>query len=234
VTRRRAAAGALFAVLATLLVIGVRRESRARAASRYVPPVFVEPGPGVRAPTTEFLGARVGFATRADVEASARAAGVRCADRGMRTMMNELREKKRDEIRRAEANGHPDTVSGASIVSRRTARDDNPQVRLSCEGVRAERLGDRSRVEGEGRLLYVFDGDSAKLRHVSFQRNLADWERARRDFQEAVDAAREATFRYPDLTVSVSVMNLGGRGYLVRETAEVPWPVRADAPSRPR
>ena len=43
---------------------------------------------------------------------------------------------------------------------------------------------------------------------------------------------RVAEFRFSDLIATVSVANLGGRGYSVGETLEVPLPVRADAPAR--
>jgi hypothetical protein len=151
-------------------------------------------------------------------------------------------------------------VSGASIVSRRTARDDNPQVRLSCEGIRASLLGDRERPASSGRVLFVFDTEGSVVRHASYQRNHAEWRDALADFESAraalasklgaapelarggpagadeTDALpkygrRVAEWRFADLAAWITVVNLGRRGFSVSESVEVPLPVRADAPS---
>jgi hypothetical protein len=238
---------------------------RARAASRYEPLVFVDPPPGPRAPSAELLGARVGTSHFGDVKAFTAAWGVACADRSVRTLMAEIRDKKRVQIQEAKERGTPDAVTGASILTHRTARDDNPQVRLSCEEASSSRLADRARVPSTGRVLYVFDDEHAPLRHASYQRNHPGWETALSDFTTTRDAlsarfgkAREsqtgtatggasasaasaaepvpkygrrvAEFRYSDLVATVTVANLGGRGYSVGETLEVPLPVRVNAP----
>jgi hypothetical protein len=247
------------------LVVGVlgagywRHRVRA-GASHYAPPVLVDPPPGPRAPSAELLGARVGTSHVADVQAFTRAWGVACADRSVRTLMSELRDKKRAEVEEAKRRGTPDAVTGASILTRRTARDENPQVRLSCEDVSSSRLADRARVPSTGRLLYVFDDERAPLRHVSYQRNHAEWEPALADFastREALSgrfgsphesetgtatkgptseplpkyARRVAEFRFSDLVATVTVANLGGRGFVVGEALEVPLPIRSDAPA---
>jgi hypothetical protein len=203
--------------------------------------------------------------------------GVSCADRSVRTLMNELRDKKRAQIEEAKAHGTPDAVTGASILTRRTARDDNPQIRFSCEEAASSRLADRARVPlSSGRLLYVFDDERSPIRHVSYQRNHPAWDAALADFIATRDALaarlgkptesetgtgaartadgtgaagaadgtagsdapvpkygrRVAEFRFSDLVATVSVANLGGRGYSVGEALEVPLPIRADAPAR--
>jgi hypothetical protein len=235
---------------------------RVRAAgSRYAPPILVDPPPGPRAPSTDLLGAHVGTSHVADVQGFTRAWGVVCEDRSVRVLMGELRDKKRAEMEEAKRRGAPDTVTGASILTRRTARDDNPQVRLSCDDVSSSRLADRARVPSSGRLLYVFDDERAPLRHVSYQRNHADWDTALSDFTTTRDALsgrlgspresetgtatkaptseplpkyarRIAEFRFSDLVATVTVANLGGRGFAVGEALEVPLPIRADASAR--
>jgi hypothetical protein len=231
------------------------------AAAKYVPPVFTEPGPGPRAPVTEWLGVRVGFSRFDPVRSITTGWGLSCSDRGMRAMMAELRDKKRDEVARAEAHGTPDAVTGASIIKRHTARDDNPQIRWNCDATSSSALRDRQRPASSGRLLFVFDDDRAPLRHASYQRNHRDWASAVADFRDALGAlsARlgspagkgtvrpgelaaesplpkfgrsEAEWRFSDIVASVSVANLGNHGFSVSEVVEVPWPVRADAPAR--
>lgn len=258
--RRRLAAGALV-VLALTAAAALAWRARVQAASRYTPPVLVDAGAGKRAPPVTFLGVHFGASRLADVKRLAASWRLGCEDRSVRVLMNELRNRKREEIARAAAAGSADAVSGASIVSRRSARDENPQVRLGCEGVRAAQLGDRARPASAGRVLFVFDDAAAAVRHASFQRNHADWGAALADFQgsRAAFAAvlgpeadsvlgmtgggdggeappkygrRLAEWRYADLVVSVSVVNLGARGFAVGEAVEVPLPVRADAPSR--
>jgi hypothetical protein len=231
------------------------------AAAKYVPPVFTEPGPGPRAPGTDWLGVTVGLSRFESVKATTAAASLSCSDRGMRAMMTELRDKKREEVAKAEALGTPDTVTGASILKRRTARDDNPQIRWNCDDASSSALRDRPRPISSGRLLFVFDDDRAPVRHASYQRNHTDWASAVADFRDALGAlsARlgtpagkgtirpselaaesplpkygrsEAEWRFSDAVASVSVANLGGHGFSVSEAVEVPWPVRADAPAR--
>ena len=259
--RRRAAAfGVALALSGGALGVFAWR-ARVQAASRFTPPVFVEPAPGPRAPRTEFLGARFGASRPADVSRVMDSWGVRCADRSVQTLMKELRERKREEIARAASptGRSADAVSGASVVSRRTARDDNPQVRLSCESVASSLLGDRKRPASSGRVLFVFDTADSVVRHASYQRNHAGWREALADFTSAREAllsrlgpARELApghpagapeadalpkygrravqWRFADLVAEVSVVNLGQRGFSVSESVEVPLPVRADAP----
>jgi len=261
--RRRRWGVALVLVLATggvLAGYGFRRYKQHQAA-KYVPPVFTEPGPGPRAPTAEWLGGKVGFSRHGAVESTTASWSLACSDRGSRALMKEIRDKKREEVARAEARGEPDTVTGASILARHTARDDNPQIRWSCGGVTSEKLRDRERPTSSGRLLFVFDDDRAPLRHASYQRNHDDWREALRDYADSRGAMslkfgsatesgtlpivelsddvpltkyarREAMWRFSDVVARVSIVNLGGHGYSVSEIVEVPWPVRADAPAR--
>jgi hypothetical protein len=260
--RRRWSLWVGLVALAAGLVLGVvAYRMKKRSAAKYVPPVFVEPGPGPRAPASDLLGAKVGFSRLDEVKSTTTARSLSCSDRGVRAMMSELREKKREEIARAEAKGTPDAVTGASIVKRRTARDDNPQVRWNCNETPSSALRDRTRPPSQGRALFVFDDDRAPLRHASYQRNHRDWASAVADFRDALAALSqrfgrpaekgtrtgtalaaesplpkygrsEAEWRFSDVVASVSVANLGGHGYSVSEVVEVPWPVRADAPAR--
>jgi hypothetical protein len=119
-------------------------------------------------------------------------------------------------------------------------------------------LRDRARAPGVGRLLLIFDDVTRPLRHVSFDRVRSDPERALADFEDSLQAfskiydappahseRRRANhrsalatlspvlkaFQYPDLLAKISILNMGRRGILVSEVVEVPWPVRADAPT---
>jgi len=247
-------------VLAAVALGAVAYRWQKRTAAKYAPPVFTEPGPGPRAPATEWLGARVGFSRFDSVKSSTASWALTCSDRSMRAMMTELRDKKREEVARAEAHGTPDAVTSASMLKRRTARDDNPQIRWNCGEASSSALRDRPRPPSSGRLLFVFDDDRAPLRHASYQRNHRDWASAVGDFRDALGALSErygrpvdkgirpgdltaesplpkygrseAEWRFSDIVASVSVANLGGHGFAVSEVVEVPWPVRADAPSR--
>lgn len=184
--RLRQALAIAVTVVAGVAVIGFfTHRSRRHTASAFVAPNYVEPAPGPRAPRVDFLGAHFGASRRVDVERGLASWGVACRDRSVRALMNELREHKREELARA---GEADVVSGASIVSRRTARDDNPQVRLGCERVTSRALRDRARPLSVGRVLFVFDAHDSVVRHASFQRNHPGWEDAHADFRSARDA----------------------------------------------
>lgn len=253
----RGARRAVYGLLVVGLAAGAYGYSRHRARSRFQAPVFVAAPPGPRAPSTDLLGLRIGSSRRRDAQVALSGWGLACADRSMRALMNELRDKKRAELQRAEANGAADAVTGASILTHRSARDDNPQVRLSCEDTPSEKLRDRARSPSRGRVLLVFDDEDAPLRHVSYQRSHATWNVALADYAATRDAlaarfgaSREtgapvnadpplpkyaehtAHFRFADFEAKVTVANLGGRGYSVAESAEVPWPIRADAPGQ--
>jgi hypothetical protein len=259
--RRRWLAWVGLAALAIGVFGAVAYRWKRHAAATYVPPVFTEPGPGPRAPVTEWLGVRVGFSRFDSVKSTTAAWSLSCSDRGMRSMMAELRDKKREEVARAEAHGTPDAVTGASILKRRTARDDNPQIRWNCNAASSTALRDRPRPSSSGRLLFVFDDERAPLRHASYQRNHRDWASAVVDFRDALAALSgrygrpidkgtrpgadltsdaplpkygrsEAEWRFSDVVADISIANLGDHGFSVSEVVEVPWPVRADAPSR--
>lgn len=260
--KRRLAPALVVTAVASLALGGYgAHRAKVRAAREYVPPVFVDPGPGPRAPSSEWCGVEVGVSHLGDVRSTTSSWSLSCADRGSRALMSELREKKRAEVATAEARGAPDAVTGASILTRRTAHDDNPQIRFDCEDASSDRVRDRVRPASKGRLLFVFDDESAPVRHVSYQRSHGDWASALADFTDAKRALserfgparesgtpplseltvesplpkytrREAAVRYSDLVAKVSIVNLGGHGFSVSEIVEVPWPVRADAPAR--
>jgi hypothetical protein len=257
--RRAAVAAAIVAVVAVgaVAAYGAFR-ARVREASHYVAPPLVEPAAGPRAPSSDFAGVRIGVSRLADAKRLAAEWKLACADRSMRTLMTELRDRKRAEVRRAQAQGAADAVSGASILERKTARDENPQVRLSCDDVASNQLRDRPRTASKGRVLFVFDGEGDVVRHASYQRHHGAWEDALADFDDtkaaftaaygpgkesgsaagqSTDALpkygrRAAEWRFADLVATLTLVNLGGRGYSLSESVEVPYPVRADAPGR--
>jgi hypothetical protein len=191
---------AVVAAAGAFVVLGVAGagwwHARMHRAAQYVPPVFVDPPPGPRAPSADIFGVRIGASHLADVKRLMTTAGVACEDRSVRTMMGELRAHKREEIRVAEARGKPDTVSGASILTRHTARDDNPQIRFACADVASDELPDRTRAPSTGRVLFVFDTKDAPARHASYERNDAAWETAIADFNDT-RAALRARFGAP-------------------------------------
>lgn len=178
--------------------------ARQRAADQVVLPEFKDLPPGPRAPVVPAFGLMVGRSTLAEVEAYAKAHGLNCHDTSARALMKAMRQKKKEEKAAAEARGEEvDTVSKASS-GKKSPMEQNPQVRLSCEGTQSERLPDRARAPGEGRVLFIFDSPTHPLRHVSYRRlhrSLAD---AFRDAEETygwatgrLGAPPEATRSFP-------------------------------------
>ncbi|HEY0715389.1 MAG TPA: hypothetical protein VGF45_22095, partial [Polyangia bacterium] len=149
-----------------------------------------------------------------------------------------------------------DSVSGASAVNRRSPKEANPQVRLTCDETPVHALLDRARPPGRGRLLLVWDSPRHPLRHASFERTyattsmataLTDYIATRRAlaavFGPPVSPAAEpevlpwlspveTRWVFGDLHVRVTALNYGPRGIVLSEIVEVPWPVRPDAPAR--
>ena len=215
-------------------------------------PELVDPGPGPRAPANRAFGVALGEARFEAIEALAAARGLSCRDTSARALMQRVRAEN------AAKGGGVDAVSRAS--AKVSPMEQNPQVRFTCEGVDAERLGDRPRPPAAGRWLFVFDGPEAPLRHVSYRRQHAREEAALADAESAAEAliARfgpphrvlrglppadtpsplfprfepvELAWRFADLSAAVRVMGAGAAGIDVYEVVEVPWPVRADAPA---
>lgn len=222
-------------------------------------PVFVDPAPGPRAPDTRGLSWRLGTTGLPALEKDLAGRAWNCRDTSIRALMNQAREAKRRELQVAEASGAgADSVSGASMIYRRSPKERNPQVRLSCEDIEAATLGDRTRAGSRGRLLFVFDSPRHPLRHVSYARSFSALDDATA-LQEFMAAAKALTARfgppreqppaepslplplykphayawkYADLQASVRLMNMGDGRLNLEETVEVPWPVRAEAPGR--
>ncbi|HLT37467.1 MAG TPA: hypothetical protein VK034_14340, partial [Enhygromyxa sp.] len=157
-----------------------------------------------------------------------------------------LREHKRKQLEQAE---DPDAVSGASILTKRSKKESNPQIRLACElGSLTELAADRPRVPG--RALFVFDSPEHPLRHASVRRTYQTAEAAMLDVRESVarfeaihgqptshrgtiplagDAPDKpepirVQWRYADLLIEVSATSFG-KMISVDERVEVPWPV---------
>ena len=111
---------------------------------------------------------------------------------------------------------------------------------------------------GKGRALIVLDSEALPVRHVSFAAKVDDPQQALDRFRLEVatmnarfgaptktvgdiDPAdpfpllqmKKLEWRFTDLRAEVSGMSFGKRGVEVKSTLEVPWPVRADAPTLP-
>ena len=225
-------------------------------------PQFEEMGDGPRAPTSSGFGVEVGVTSLSDVLAYSDSRGMTCEDTSVRALMKKMREKKRQELKEKEASGEAaDGESGASWLNKKSPKEKNPQVRLSCPDTSAETIGDRQRPEVDGRLLFVFDSPELPLRHVSYRRLQRDHQRAFADFSSATDAMvslygeptdvmGEVTgeadadgfifsklrpvkreWNFADVHVKVTALNFGTRGVDILESVEVPLPVRSDAPT---
>jgi hypothetical protein len=220
---------------------------------------FRDPLPGPRAPRSDALGVRVGRSTLAEVKQLQARLKIECPDTSVRALMAQARAaRQRDEEERKRRGLPPDAVSGASPPGgRRSLMERNPQVRLSCEGLSTSLLSDRTRAPSQGRLLFVFDSAEHPLRHVSFQRSIADEALARSeaaaaaaDYQRVFGAPTrrpdptaastlpwlvpvEYEWSFTDLTVRVAALNFGsGKGIMFSEIVEVPVSIRPDAPAR--
>jgi hypothetical protein len=217
----------------------------------FLPPAR-DPPTGPRAPTSAAFGAVVGRSSLAQVQALLARRGLDCPDTGARALLGQARAAKQAELAESRRRGLPvDTVSGASVASRRSTMERNPQVRLRCEGIDAAVLSDRPRAPSVGRLLFVFDSPDRPLRHASFQRSFADVASALPEVAAAVASNRRALgpasrspavdglpwlapvehqWSFADLLVKVTALNFGKQVSLT-EVVEVPLPLRADAPA---
>jgi hypothetical protein len=216
-------------------------------------PEFEERDPKLpRATSNEAFGVEIGVAKLEPLLADMRARGLACDDTGMRASIEKLREHKRKELAAAE---DPDAVSGASILHRRSKKERNPQIRLSCTLDSLTEL-EPGRPPVAGRALFVFDSPELPLRHASLRRTYHDSEAAMLDVREsvarfeaihgqptsrrgAISEPGEAPpkpepirvqWRYGDLLIEVSATSFG-KMISVDERVEVPWPVRPDAPA---
>ena len=221
-------------------------------------PVFSEPAPGARAPQARAFGFAIGRATLKDVQSAIAAEGLSCPDTSMRALMDKARQAKLEEIKRAKDTGSPDSVTGASMVYRRSPKERNPQVRLACDNVPPKVLKDRRRADASGRLLLIFDSPKHPLRHVSYARSfraiddslaMSEFLAARDELTKVYGPPLEApqeeltmpmvryksytfAWKFADLHTFLVLMNMGDGRLSLVEKIEVPWPVRADAPSR--
>jgi hypothetical protein len=251
-------------VLVVVLGYGAYGYYRVQKMNADVLPEFLEPGEGMRAPSSSALGVRVGTTPLADVEGLIAIWGLTCRDTSMRALMGEQRDKKKAEIENAKARGDDvDGISGASLIDYRSPKERNPQVRLSCENTANSKLKDRPREESAGRVLFIFDSPKHPARHVSYRRQHQNHPLARDDLAETVNyyvdlfgkpqvtsklppIEDDGSVRFPtvtpykfewqfaDLRVRVEGMSFGKRGVDVNEVVEVPWPVRANAPADAR
>jgi hypothetical protein len=221
-------------------------------------PEFVEPSQTLpRAPSSQAFGVTVGAIDVEQLDRHLNEFGVICGDTGVRAIVERLRASKAAELAQAD---DPDAVSGASILWRRSKKESNPQVRLSCEVASIQAIDPTRAPSPKGRVLFVFDSPEHPLRHASMRRNHAGRGSAVADLQAAL-AVHRARFgeptrtlgtipefeeelldrlepitvewRYADLLVEVTLHDFG-KTISVDERVEVPWPVESDAPSRPR
>lgn len=221
-------------------------------------PEFVEPSETLpRAPSSQAFGVDIGMIDVEQLDRHLHELGVVCDDTGVRAIVERMRANKAAELAQAD---DPDAVTGASILWRRSKRESNPQVRLSCDIASLRALDPTRAPTPKGRALFVFDSPEHPLRHASMRRNHASRGAAVADLQAslAVQRARfgEPTltrgvmpefeeelldrlapitvqWRYADLLVEVTLHDFG-KTISVDERIEVPWPVESDAPARPR
>ncbi len=219
-------------------------------------PTFTDPAPGARAPQARAFGFEIGSDRLNDVTAVIGKLGLQCPDTSIRALMDKARAVKKQEIAAAEASGAGvDSVAGASMIYRRSPKERNPQVRLSCDSVKSNRLVDRVRADSTGRLLFVFDSAEHPLRHVSYTRSFRgiDDTLAVSEFMASKKALTDVfgpwvgideeielpmpryksyavTWKFSDLQATVRLMNMGDGRLSLDETIEVPWPVRAGEP----
>ncbi|MCA9541371.1 MAG: hypothetical protein KC620_20865, partial [Myxococcales bacterium] len=219
-------------------------------------PEFTEPGDGPRGPATTLIGLAPARSTYAEVQAWIAKKGLSCKDTSPRALMADMRDKQVAKMREAEAKGDADGASGASWLYRVTEYDKQPGVRLACEDVALDKLGDRERPAHTGRLLLIFDSKALPLRHIAVQRHYQATEQAaaRADFL-ATEAALTAAlgkptevrtevpaegaefvmlkpvrrdWKFADLQGKVSILRLN-HGLSLFEEVGVPWPVRVGA-----
>ena len=216
-------------------------------------PHYRDPPPGKRAPSALAFGNEVGKSSLDEVRTWARRLGLDCPDTSVRAMLRRARAERRLAQESAHAGPSTDAVSGASGSSdRRSPREYNPQVRLSCSRASAATFSGERRPPQLGRLLFVFDSAAHPLRHASFQRIVVDPRLALREF-EAAARSFERTYGRPsvrpqvaglprltpvayqwtfsDLVVRVTALNFGAKGTSLSEIVEVPLPLRPDAPA---
>ncbi len=148
-------------------------------------PILRDPDIARPPPMEPFLGATVGKSSRAQVEAQLANLGLECVDTSIRARMEAKRVAEQERLAQAKANGQ-DAVTAASWLDRKSSREQNPQIRLTCEGVRANQLPGRTRSASSGRVLFIFDGPDQPLRHASYQRRHRDQRAALDDLNETL------------------------------------------------
>jgi hypothetical protein len=259
-SRKRQLAIAFAAVLVLALGWTGFRTYRAHESQSDLLPIVRDPAAGPRAPSTTAFGFEVGNDAAWTVGMGLAARGLECKDTSVRALMEAVRHDKRREVAEIERKGGDvDAVTGASIISRKSQRERNPQVRLACEGVTASALGLARPVVVSGRALFVFDSAEHPLRHASWRRSHREADDAVVDLRATIDDWRarlgEPTsqsgplpdlsvrverlpplvveWSYADLVVRITTIDFGGRGVSVDERVEVPWGIRSDAPSVP-
>ena len=135
------------------------------------------------------LGFIPGIDTLESVQTQTRALGLQCKDASPKTAYAAAQGAQK------KAATQWDAALGASAKwHKKTARTDqkvSPQVRWSCTKVPSSALkGVRGRPYFTGRWLFVFDDDTAPLRHVSYRRSHHDMALAQDDLRATVQAWR--------------------------------------------
>lgn len=256
--KRLLALGSGVVVLAALGAFAWSKRPRELPPLETELPSFSEPDVELpRAPSNVGLGVAIGQIDLAELDDHLRGLDLACDDTGARALIEKLRAKKQADLAAA---SDPDAVTGASITWRRSPREKNPQVRLSCEVESLSRIDPTRGPTPRGRALFVFDSPEHPLRHVSMRRNHHSRGAAVRDLASALALYRERygaptstrgampefeeelldrippiamQWRYSDLLVEINLTDFG-KHISVDERIEVPWPVASDAPARPR
>ncbi len=223
----------ILAAAALVLAVVVYGRLRFNAMVAAQMPVLTEAPAGPAAPSYSYLGVVVGSSTLDDAKQAAEARGFVCEDRSMGTL---VQKGVSQEVARKSASGESTLALRAYGWLNPHGR--NPQTRLSCEST-------------AGRLLFIFDNGTGPVRHVSLTTRFEALGPAQTAFLSASNgllevfspgrprratpalewlSPEEEVVSFSDLKVSVSAINYRERGVIVTQTAEVPWPIRGDAP----
>lgn len=187
---------------------GYRAMKRRKAMMADILPNFTEPNKKLPSPPdTRAFGLHLGFTSLTQGHTYLSRHKLVCKDTSIRAMMKAMRLKKLAELKKKGA----DAVSGASILTYRSPKERNPQIRLSCAKADVSTLQlSQKRRAVKGRLLLIYDSKDHPLRHVSFAYNarhvdaLGDLKQMLQSYRARFGVPHQSSGTLPTLTHSVS------------------------------